>query len=266
MNYIARILSFVEHGPRWNSGPTLSDVENGMTSSCHGWSWPDPDVHLRVSDNTTVRIFGYPNQEAIPPEMWVPLPHFGNSGPPLLYLRGDVPAYVNYIMGEDWRSRLRGDYHTNNAHMFHDGEVILRPSTTTSSSQESQEDLEASERAHCLRMRRCGAVAVRSEVDVIFEETGGQKWLDHLFGWPAAGGVWILRSYPMETVRQDYILETTVMDQMSELVAFAREAIRQQSDMGGLCRVLKEAGAQFYSNIEDCTEVKKLRLLDYVSL
>jgi hypothetical protein len=85
-------------------------------------------------------------------------------------------------------------------------------------------------------MRRCGAVAVRSEVDIIFEETGGEHRQKHLFGWPPSGGVWILRSYPI-----DYL--------------------HQQSDMDELCRLLKEAGGQFYSNIEDCPEVKKLKLL-----
>ena len=240
MNYFTGILSFLERGPRSNRGLTLPAVQNDTTSqsaSCRGWSIPDPDVHLRLSDNRTVRIFGYPNEEDIPPEMEIPFVNIGNGGSPLLYLRGDIPAHVSYIMGEDWRSRLRDDHHTSNTHIFCDGEVILRPSTTTSPSQESQEDLEASERAHCLRMRRCGAVAVRSEVDIIFEETGGEHRPNHLFGWPASGGVWILRSCPIDH-------------------------LRQQSDMDELCRLLKEAGGQFYSNIEDCPEVKKLRLLN----
>jgi hypothetical protein len=153
MNCFTGILSFLEHDPRSNRGRTLPAVENNTISqsaSCHGWSRADPDVRLRLSDTKTVRVFGYPNEEDIPPEMEIPFVNMGNGGSPLLYLRDDVPAYVSYIMGEDWRSRLRDDHHTSNARIFHDGEVILQPSTTTSPSQESQEDLEASERAHCL--------------------------------------------------------------------------------------------------------------------
>ena len=265
MNYITAILNFLKHGPTSNSGLTLPAAQYDITSqsaSCCGWPIPDLDVQLRLSDNKTVRIFGYPNKDDIPSDMWIPLPGFGDTGPPLLYLRGHIPAYVSYIMGEDWRSRLRDGHHTNNANLFHDGEVILRPSATTSPSEESREDLEALERAHCLRMRRCGAVAVRSDVDILFEETGYARWPDHLFGWPANGGVWILRHDLAEELRVNLMPETTRTGEMQDRFLWASEAIRQQSDMNELCRVLKEAGGQFYTNIEDCPEVKRLSLLD----
>ena len=209
-----------------------------------------------------MRIFGYPNEEDLPPGMWIPLTNLGNGGPPLLYLRGDAPAYVSYIMGDNWRSRLREDHQTSDVHIFHDGEVILRPSATTLPLQESQEDFEASERAHCIRMRRCGAVAVRSETDVIFEETGAEALPYQLFGWPASSGVWILRSYPTEHSQQNTVLPATALDEMQERLALASEALRQQSDMEGVCRVLKNAGGHFYSRIENCPEVVKLRLLN----
>ena len=194
--------------------------------------------------------------------MSIPFVGMGNGGPPLLYLRSNIPAYVSYIMGEDWRSKLRDDHYTNDAKIFHDGEVILRPSTTTSPSEESQEDLEALERAHCLRMRRCGAVAVRSEIDIIFEETGYARWPDHLFGWPANGGVWILRDDPAEELRVNIMQKTARTEEIQDRFMLASKAIRQQSDMDELCRVLQEAGGQFYTNIEDCPEVNKLSLLN----
>jgi hypothetical protein len=111
-------------------------------------------------------------------------------------------------------------------------------------------------------MRRCGAVAVRSEVDIIFEETGGARWPDHLFGWPANGGVWILRDDPAEDLREDLIPETAMTDSMQARFLSASKAIREQSDMDELCRVLGEARGQFYTNIEDCPEVKKLKLFN----
>lgn len=232
MEHITGILNFLERG--LTSPPVQNDLTS-QSADCRGWSVPDSEVRLRLSADGTIRVFGYPNKEDIPTAMEVPFVHMGNGGPPLLYLKGDVPAYVSYIMGEDWRSGLIHDHHTSNKRKFNDGKVILRRSSTPSTSQESQEDLEASERAHCLRMRRCGAVAVRSETDIIFEETGVDNRPYHVFGWPSKGGVWMLRSSP--------------------------EQLRQQSDMDKLCQLLKEAGGQFYSNIEDCFEVKKLGLL-----
>ena len=263
MNYINGILDFLKHGPRSRGGPTFSVVQNASGSSvdCRPWPRPDPDVRLRLSDNNTVRIFGYPNEEDLPRDMWIPLPGFGNIGPPLLYLRTVVPAYVNYIMGEGWRSWLRDDHHTSDAHIFHDGQVILRPSITKTIGQESREDLEALERYHCLRMRRCGAFALRSEVDIIQEETAWKRWPEYLFGWPASGGVWVLRDDPAEDLRVNLVPDFAMIDQMHCLFLLAYKAIMQQSGMNELCRILEEAGGQFYPSIEDCPEVKKLGLL-----
>lgn len=261
MEYIIAMLDFLKHGPRSNIGVTSADVENCPSTDCRPWSRPDHNFRLRVSDNKAVRIFGYPNREDIAPGTRIALQGFGNSGPPILYLRGDVPAYVSYIMGNDWRTRLRGDHYTNSAYIFHNGQVILQPSAANSPSQEPQEDLEALERYHCLRMRRCGAVGARSEVDIMFEETGMDRWLEHLFGWPTKGGVWILRSYSTEDLEENSGC-TPMMEEMNSRLLSASEAIKQQTDINELCSILKEAGGQFYSNIEDCLEVNKLGLHD----
>nr|POF17947.1 hypothetical protein CFP56_13358 [Quercus suber] len=224
--------------------------------SCPPWTRPEPGVRLRLTNDTTIRIFGFPRKGSIPSGMFIPFVNIGSNGPPLLHLRGRVPAHVNYIMGDDWRSQLRPDQ-ASETRIFHGGEVILRPTAP------GDEDLDAEEQAHCLRMLRCGAFVARAEPDIISIESHGPPELKQLFGWPANGGVWILRSLPIDFPRdgrseQEELEAEAMMMHLDEVA----EEIKQQADMEGVCRILEEAGGQFYEDMEKCPEVVKLGLLE----
>ncbi|KAK4548581.1 hypothetical protein LTR36_009491 [Oleoguttula mirabilis] len=102
-----------------------------QAADCRGWTRPDDAVRLRLSDDRIVRIFGHRAEDDLRlDQIQIPLRHFGNTGRPLLYMRGDVPAYVRYVMGDDWHCLLRLDHHTHEGRIFRDGEVILRPDAT----------------------------------------------------------------------------------------------------------------------------------------
>jgi hypothetical protein len=123
------------------------------------------------------------------------------------------------------------------------GDVVLRPAfsgnsdDTCHSAADDDPAVQAEERAHSLRMRRCGAVAIFSENDIGDYETG---WLyppakhSYLFGWPKSGGVWVLRA-PLGDPRQE--------------------------DMEDVCRVLEESGAQFHVLTENYPEAVEFNLV-----
>ncbi|KAF2716097.1 hypothetical protein K431DRAFT_350583 [Polychaeton citri CBS 116435] len=231
------------------------------TASCRGWSGPDPAVRLRRQDNSVVRIFGFPEEGNLLPGFIVPPIGMGNGLEPMLHLRGAVPAYVDYIMGYDWQSRLR-DYQIADGHTFKNGKVILR--------EDGEDERGSDERNHCLRMRRCGAFGIRSEVDIILDETNGRFGPRHgyAFGWPAEGGVWVLRQLPAWADELDsapigsHLEEDAAMDEMQQRFSIATSSFKEQDDMEGICRVIEEAGGRFYLNIGDCPEAVELGLLE----
>jgi len=132
-------------------------------------------------------------------------PAFGQDGPYIHYLLGESPASVKYVMGREWCSRLRGDprYPQTDPRQ---SQVVLRPSVESNNTcnnfqSTSNEDPAAlaEERAHALRMRRCGAVAIAVEDDIDHFDTGQMNLArEYHFGWPASGGVWVLRPSPID--------------------------------------------------------------------
>lgn len=272
LKYISSLLGFVQSNNTTTSLPAEVGLGSSNTSSgatCRGWSRPDPAVRLRQSNNDGVRIFGFPRPEDLPDTMETPLPGFGNGGPLLLYLPGQIPAYVSYVMGDGWIERLQNDHHTSDQRNFHDGSVILRPGAPYSTWEDTTPDENAAEeRAHCLRMRRCGAVAICSEADAIMHDQGyvlRHPWLP-LFGWPSSGGVWVLR-YPESDPDDDERLDRRMLMDGSDNVFYAdlnflqvKDKLKGLTDMDKLCRVLEDAGAEFYPGIGDCPEVARLAL------
>ncbi|KAF2718588.1 hypothetical protein K431DRAFT_287476 [Polychaeton citri CBS 116435] len=258
IDYIWSALGLTSGANEVTAFPSRKDEGNPQTlsASCEGWSRPDPAVRLREQDNMVIRIFGFPEREDLPPGLRIAPMNVGNSGMPILYLRGEFPPYVDYIMGHDWRSRLGSGYETADGHAFKGGKVILR-----------EDERELDERDHCLRMRRCGAVAIRSEMDIILEETDCSCSPAYMFGWPAGGGVWILCRDPFNNHELDSApigsnpLDFAALNEMQERFYSATENSKQQDSMEGICRVIKQAGGRFYSNIGDCPEAVHLKLL-----
>jgi len=179
-----------------------------MEPSCQGYGPTPPraDVRLQVDSKNSdlVRLFGFPPQEDYPKSMRYSPPAFGQDGPYIHYLLGESPASVKYVMGREWCSRLRGDprYPQTDPRQ---SQVVLRPSVESNNTcnnfqSTSNEDPAAlaEERAHALRMRRCGAVAIAVEDDIDHFDTGQMNLArEYHFGWPASGGVWVLRPSPI---------------------------------------------------------------------
>jgi len=179
-------------------------------------------------------------------------------------------------MGTDWRSRLQSDpvYPPTDSRQ---SQVVLRPSVTSNNTFDSHSPSEddpailAEERAHALRMRRCGAVAIAVEDDISHFDTAQMNLArEHLFGWPASGGVWVTRSsskvHEPETSADHYKTDEEIMEENLDRlhryeanIALA-DKVNRQEDMEDVCRVLEEAGARYYAVIEDCPEAVEMNL------
>ena len=134
-------------------------------------------------------------------------------------------------------------------------------------------------------MRRCGAIAIRP-ADIFFSDGGEAATPRCLFGWPAAGGMIVLRDIP---IRFDKSMEWTPWgplktqpDQQSCRESWRRqrrdeienrsldrfwsafEELKNRETMEGVCHVLEKAGGQFYANVADCPEAMWFDLLDLV--
>jgi hypothetical protein len=223
-----------------------------------------------------VRIFGFPPQDDHPKPMRYSPPAFGQEGPYIHYLLGESLASIKYIMGDDWRSQLQSDprFPPTGSRQ---SQLILRPSVTSNNTRDSHlksngdPAILAEERAHSLRMRRCGAVGIAVEDDIDhFDTTQMNLAREYHFGWPASGGVWVLRSSSMdsepETPSGHYKTDEEIMEENLERlrryegnIALAKKVNRQE-DMEDVCRVLEEAGARFYAVVEDCPEAVELNL------
>lgn len=276
-SYITSVLSVNFQRP-WGGPATRSvDISNKeMYVSCKGYGLisPDPAIRLRISHaqrhplDSEVRVFGYP-----PPEdSQQSAPFLDSRRPPALYLFDVSPAYVNYVMGDDWHAKLRSDYNAPPLYSWPNSEVIVRPSEPSpdnNGTMRTTEEEIAEERAHCLRMRRCGAVSISEIDDVEFLMESRRECQSRLFGWPERGGVWTLRRPRTEHSDEEWYRMT---DDDRRESAFedsrrcdryfaAREKMRQLQSMEDLCRVLEEAGAQYYENVADCPEAVALDLV-----
>ncbi|KAM0716046.1 hypothetical protein Q7P37_008560 [Cladosporium fusiforme] len=249
--------------------------------------YPDPAIRLRISNEShesdeIIRIFGFPPAEGFTDAMprAESISDWGSRGPPVLFLDSDIPAYIHYIMGNDWRSKVRSDYHhAQPLHRKHGNEVILRPAAVITNGTQNRsptgdsltgDDL-AEERAHSLRMRRCGAIEIRSEMDVASFDRSIIP--EHLFGWPSTGGVWVFRKwkYPHKEFREMYRYRTGDGQRIKmgyesmatrEQQAAVYEDLKLQQSMEGVCDVLDKAGAQFYSDMKDCPEVVEYGMVE----
>ena len=120
-------------------------------------------------------------------------------------------------------------------------------------------------------MRRCGAVAIAVEDDISHFDTAQMNLArEHLFGWPASGGVWVTRSsskvHEPETSADHYKTDEEIMEENLDRlhryeanIALA-DKVNRQEDMEDVCRVLEEAGARYYAVIEDCPEAVEMNL------
>jgi hypothetical protein len=284
-NYIASVLGFQ------GQSNTTNIHKDNHSVSCEGYGYtlPDHAVRLRVSSRSgnkeKVRIFGYPPQEDytesmqyLPGDMlYPPEPQIGVSGPYVHYLYHAGPACERYVMGANWRSQLRSDYPARGRGILRGGDVVLRPTASMNSNETrhsvTDEDpaAQAEERAHSLRMRRCGAVAIFSENDIIDYETERPYPLSkYLFGWPKGGGVWVLRAPWLDAppkpklseCKDDWELMEANMKEGEEYEVYLAlvENVRRQEDMGDVCRVLEESGAHFYATTDQSPEAVEFNL------
>lgn len=280
--YIASILGFQgqTHSANIDQGNASSRPGSRYTISCEGYGWtlPDKNIRVRVSgaSNSIVQIFGFPPQEDFSKSMWYPPSTFGTNGPYIQYLLGESPASVKYIMGDNWRSHLQSDPRDSRK-----GDIIPRPSVDNNDARDTHPTAEdepgvlEEERAHSLRMRRCGAVAIFSQRDILdYDATHrkGARTQLYSFGWPESGGVWVLRPPWLEPAPKrpvgyfttdEELMENVIKTAEKDDVYYALEAkLERQESMEDVCRVLEEGGARFYAAIEDCPEVVEMNLCD----
>ena len=165
-------------------------------------------------------------------------------------------------MGQHWQNRLT-------TMEGQEGQVILRQTLTENTDTGNNTHLETDEEQHCLRMRRCGAVVLWSKIDVIRRQTPyygipPQPAERQVFGWPQAGGVWVLRKpSTVEGLTLEEAYEVLMNDTKGEEHEAYRNAVaelRNATDMNAVCEVVKNAGGQFFSMVTDCPEVQTLGL------
>ena len=122
-------------------------------------------------------------------------------------------------------------------------------------------------------MRRCGAVAICAQDDIRHYDAEQMNMAPkYLFGWPAAGGVWVLRPpwkqattgnstdhLMTDEERMNDMMESALRDE--DYYALADKLSRQE-DMEDVCRLLEEAGARFYAAVEDSPEAVELGFVD----
>ena len=190
------------------------------------------------------------------------------------YIDRPSEAQLSYILGPEWRSLIiTKAYPKIDSHMRPiSGQVV------TSQYIARPDDDEDNEAEHCLRMRRCGAVFVTGleQMRALTDHNvnggapfGLQEIERHIFGWPETGGVWIYR-IPQEVfaAHDAHTSGTGPLylrpDNYEDVVAAVNNLkinVKKQEDMQQVVNLLKDAGASFYDNIEDCPEVVKLKLV-----
>lgn len=215
-----------------------------------------PYVRLSLLHNANPQVYGHLSRSRI------------SRGLGCLHLDNPSNAYLIYILGPDWRSRLvvPPDHSLNTKSKgrskVHGYSYIPIP------------DDDDDEDEHCLRMKRCGArlVVPGDGSDMDEQDRPIQAGERQIFGWPLAGGAWIYRIPPegLRLDRESYDDDDAwlgaalgVVERGEPEIRALEELqwkIRAQTDMEGVCAVLKHAGAIYYENIEECPEVLDLGL------
>ena len=203
---------------------------------------------LRFSKNANV-IYGFPPSAKSFPE------------PGWLYLNNPPQAVRDYVPGSCRRERLttkRGKSPSASATY-----IPIPPD-------------DAEEGRHCLLMKRCGAIYKESS-DILEEMDrpmqGSEK---QIFGWPSEGGVWVFR-LPQSLLRWPFgddqfrsgdmqieLMSRSDEEGWDEQKSLLDSKLRAQEDMDGYCEVLKDYGAQYYTDINECPEIHTLGLIEPV--
>lgn len=190
-----------------------------------------PSVRLSLKRNANPQVYGHLSRT------------HRSQGPGHLQLDDPPSAYLVYILGSDWRSRVITPVNkSSKARANASGQVPGYGYIPVPDNNDKDE--------HCLRMKRCGALLVTPGGDYSLEpqDRSIQAAERQIFGWPSAGGVWIYR-IPAGGLRLDREcfgewLAASLRDlEQAEPEKRALEAlyleIQHQRDMEGICEVLK---------------------------
>jgi len=214
-----------------------------------------PYVRLSLVHNANPQVYGHLSRTRI------------SEGLGFLHLSDPPNAYLSYVLGLDWRSRVI----TPPDHFLNTKPNGCRKVPGYSCIPVPDDD---DEDEHSLRMKRCGARLVVPDDDSCLElqDRSVKAGERQIFGWPSAGGVWIYR-IPPAGLRIDPgcygddngWLEASlgVLERGEPEIKALEELqvkIRAQTNMEGVCGVLKNAGALYYENIEECPEALDLGL------
>ena len=230
--------------------PESSQHPSDPPASCR----PNPSrPSVRLAWLQLIELYGFPPTA------------LSNPNANFLFLQDPGLAYLSYILGEDWQSRLRVH------HDRHSKDYRYLPIPGN----------DADEAEHCLRMRRCGAISVKDldEVQARKNDDGpGSLWPlqeteKYIFGWPESGGVWVFR-IPREVWKSsipepgspDYIRAIFEYEEnyarLSDKIEGMQRSIKEQSEMDGVCDILSDAGAIWYPDIKDCSEAQDMNLVE----
>lgn len=244
LTYLARFFANANPPP---PKPTRNKLPVQLLGRCGPRSstpWPTDSFLWRANWGT--QINGFPSRD----------PRDG-----FLCLLGPSPAFISYVIGPDWRQHLH-------SRQVDDAEELYIPRPSPGNSAGDREN----ERRHCLLMRRCGALIIYSDIDIIERLTATP--LDHqaaerqVFGWPEDGGVWILRLPKLprdcETDEEAWkVFDQNFKDEeRQDEVKFQLTRLKKIDDMEEVCGLLAELGGEFYRNPAQCPEVRDLGLWD----
>lgn len=232
-----------------------------------------PYVRLSLVHNANPQVYGHLSRTRI------------SEGLGWLHISDPPKAHPSYILGPEWRLRLitPPDHYLNTK--SYDGTQNNRIKIGRSRKGRSKVpgyscipvldyNNDYDEDEHCLRMKRCGARLVVPDDHSFMEphDRSVQAGERQIFGWSSAEGVWIyripqepLRLHPADYDDDDAWLQAaaTVLERGEpEIQALEKVqwGIRAEKEMEGVCEVLKNAGAMYYENIEECPEVLILGL------
>jgi hypothetical protein len=127
------------------------------------------------------------------------------------------------------------------------------------------------EAEHCMRMRRCGADALLSNVSMhVLQERLSASSQMHIMGWPSGGGVWVYRVpqswYSGKSIEEQLASSPPYshfrLDNPGVMLNKVRGELRGCEDMEQFCEVLERYGGDYYEDIMDCRAVVHLRLFD----
>lgn len=207
-------------------------------------------LHITSSLYTTLtQLYAYSNQR--PAET-------------LVQLQTSIPALIDFVLGPMWRDELseRG--------------TLKVPQTNWTN--ENETDI-------AFRMFRCVAAIVDHSIAMgawwALGDPFGWHWQSaqrqqkYIFGWPSAGGVWVLHLPPLLEKHNDENLDlgeelTQHHRQMHGDDTVSRNVdgtihygdLVKSTTMEEFCERLKDKGARFYGSIESSVEVVETGLLN----